>query len=120
MGAILGLLHAPEAKAIGLEDMEFHPVTQHEKKPTFEEQLERIKKECGGDEPIWIQMDDSTVRAIQKQDGMMPKFTKGKTSRLYDEYNCGRCGFIVRYDIYKYCPHCGQKIDWSQWGRMEG
>lgn len=35
---------------------------------------------------------------------------------VYDEWECPNCGTI--YEIYSadydYCPHCGQRIDWSE------
>lgn len=34
---------------------------------------------------------------------------------IYDTWICPSCGerYEVDYDIYNYCPNCGQKIDWS-------
>lgn len=35
---------------------------------------------------------------------------------VYDTWNCPCCGisYEVDYDDYKYCPDCGQHIDWSE------
>lgn len=34
---------------------------------------------------------------------------------VYDTWICPNCGkdYEVDYDNYKYCPECGQAIDWS-------
>ena len=34
---------------------------------------------------------------------------------VYDTWICPICEkrYEVDYDDYEYCPHCGQKIDWS-------
>ncbi len=34
---------------------------------------------------------------------------------IYDMYDCPNCGksYEIDYDNYKYCPECGQAIDWS-------
>ena len=34
---------------------------------------------------------------------------------VYDTWICPNCGkdYEVDYDDYKYCPECGQAIDWS-------
>lgn len=35
---------------------------------------------------------------------------------VYDTWICPCCGkdYEVDYDNYKYCPECGQAIDWSE------
>ena len=35
---------------------------------------------------------------------------------VYDTWICPNCGkdYEVGYDNYKYCPECGQAIDWSE------
>lgn len=35
---------------------------------------------------------------------------------VYDTWICPGCGkdYEVDYDNYKYCPECGQAIDWSK------
>ena len=35
---------------------------------------------------------------------------------VWDEWECPFCGtrYEVDYDDYKYCPNCGQHIDWSE------
>lgn len=34
---------------------------------------------------------------------------------VYDTYECPNCGetYEIGYQDYKYCPECGQAIDWS-------
>lgn len=34
---------------------------------------------------------------------------------VYDTYECPNCGstYELGYQDYKYCPECGQAIDWS-------
>ena len=34
---------------------------------------------------------------------------------VWDEWLCPCCGarYEVDYDDYDFCPHCGQKLDWS-------
>ena len=34
---------------------------------------------------------------------------------VYDTWICPRCGehYEIECDHYDYCPHCGQRIDWS-------
>lgn len=34
---------------------------------------------------------------------------------IYDTWICPSCGkrYEVDYDDYKFCPECGQKIDWN-------
>lgn len=51
--------------------------------------------------------------SLSKHIPMKPRFQKGKYSSIYDSYTCGNCGFGLRTDIYKYCPSCGQMIDWK-------
>lgn len=56
----------------------------------------------------------TVVTALQKQVPMKPTFT-GDGNIVYDTWTCPNCGkdYAVEYDEYKYCPECGQKIDWS-------
>ena len=37
-------------------------------------------------------------------------------SNVYVGWKCSNCGAKYRtyYTDYDYCPHCGQKIDWSE------
>ena len=35
---------------------------------------------------------------------------------VYDTWICPRCGhnYAVDSDKFDYCPHCGQRLDWSE------
>lgn len=35
---------------------------------------------------------------------------------IYDMYDCPNCGksYEMEYEEYKYCPSCGQAIDWRK------
>lgn len=39
-----------------------------------------------------------------------------KGNMIYDTYDCPNCGksYELDYQEYKYCPECGQAIDWSE------
>ena len=39
-----------------------------------------------------------------------PTYRKGVYGRKYDQYTCGRCGFVLHLPIDKYCSNCGQKV----------
>ena len=49
---------------------------------------------------------------IRKRLPVTPKVVKAVSRGYGDQYTCGGCGFGIRRDIYKFCPHCGQRIDW--------
>ena len=57
---------------------------------------------------------DRAINALEKQ---MPKKPKMRHLKPYDSYNdgwCPNCEAYVNEDSeYKYCPNCGQKLDWS-------
>ena len=58
------------------------------------------------------------LSALNKQVPMKPELTGdgyADGSIVYDTWTCPRCGtdYEVEYDDYKYCPECGQKIDWE-------
>lgn len=68
----------------------------------------------------WLTAMDMVVEAFEKQipktptydgDGYAPDGTF-----VWDEWICPSCGerYEVDYDDYKYCPNCGQAIDWSE------
>lgn len=35
-------------------------------------------------------------------------------SMSYQQACCGKCGVKLYHQDYKFCPHCGQAIDWSK------
>lgn len=47
---------------------------------------------------------------------MQLNFFKRKGEIVYDTWICPCCGkdYEVDYDDYKYCPNCGQAIDWTE------
>lgn len=36
-----------------------------------------------------------------------------------DSISCGRCDHDISDEDYKYCPYCGQKLDWERLGDSE-
>lgn len=53
---------------------------------------------------------NTAVYALEKQVGKKPN------SEYDDEFTCPSCGtYHEAYDVtmFKYCPECGQKIDWG-------
>ena len=58
------------------------------------------------------------VKAIEKQIPKTPNYEGDgywDGELVYDTWICPNCGkdYEVDYDDYKYCPECGQAIDWS-------
>ena len=48
---------------------------------------------------------------------VLGKWKPGYDPKLYypDSYHCPSCSRQLRRDrSYKYCPRCGQKLDWSE------
>ena len=63
----------------------------------------------------WLSMNNYDL-AIDKAQAMVPVRTE--THRL----DCPRCRWTFFFNedawmsgMFKYCPECGQKIDWSDW-----
>lgn len=57
-------------------------------------------------------------KALEKQIPKKPDFEADGYADghlVYDTWICPCCGvhYEVDYDDYKYCPECGQAIDWS-------
>lgn len=57
--------------------------------------------------------------AIEKQIPKKPHFEGNKYWRgelVYDTWACPNCDtdYEVGTDAHKYCPNCGQAIDWSE------
>ena len=48
-------------------------------------------------------------RYIKELDDDVPK--KRSITWLFDV--CGACGEVIAVRYYKYCPNCGQAIDWG-------
>ena len=57
--------------------------------------------------------------AVNKQIPLKPQLEADGYSDgelVYDTWICPKCGedYEIEYDDYKYCPDCGQRIDWSE------
>lgn len=57
--------------------------------------------------------------AVEKQKAKKPNLEGDGYAdghMVYDTWICPCCGisYEVDYDDYKYCPDCGQRIDWSE------
>lgn len=58
------------------------------------------------------------IEALEKQEPKMPNYEGDgywDGVLVYDTWICPCCGkeYEVDYDDYKYCPECGQAIDWE-------
>ncbi|WP_300628691.1 hypothetical protein [uncultured Thomasclavelia sp.] len=73
-----------------------------------------------------ISFDDTEKEAVEILQELVDKATPTKPSYwgdgydyegniIYDMYDCPKCGesYEIDYEKYKYCPNCGQAIDWS-------
>lgn len=61
---------------------------------------------------------DRAIECVKYQIPQKPGRTEAYPHRLY----CPRCYWTFFFneadwlrDMFKYCPECGQKIDWSGW-----
>lgn len=53
-------------------------------------------------------------RAIRAEQGMKPKFHKGKYGIKYDHWTCGQCGQMLKHDVGEnYCWNCGYRVLWD-------
>lgn len=73
-----------------------------------------IKIEPTAENLEWI---DACAEAIEKQIAMIPDYEgdgyDNNGQLIYDTWRCPHCGkrYEVDYDIYEYCPSCGQKVE---------
>lgn len=53
-------------------------------------------------------------RAIEALEKQVPKKLSylGKNG-IYDDYDCSACGQMLRNKNFRFCPKCGQRLDWS-------
>ena len=61
---------------------------------------------------------DMAMEALEKQIPEIPDYEGDGYADgflVYDTWICPSCGryYEVDYDDYKYCPECGQRIDWT-------
>lgn len=62
---------------------------------------------------------EECLEAREKQKGKKPNIWgdgyDDKGNMVYDMYDCPGCGksYEIGYDDYRYCPECGQSIDWG-------
>lgn len=66
---------------------------------------------------------EEAIKALEKQIPEIPDYEGDGYADgflVYDTWICPSCGryYEVDYDDYKYCPECGQRIDWSTFGMI--
>lgn len=57
-------------------------------------------------------MADAAV-LLAEQESVKPTKEQNLLFGNFLGWNCGACGFLFLSDYYKYCPHCGRRIDWN-------
>lgn len=58
-------------------------------------------------------------RGLVREYPLAPKFQKGRSSKEFDSYTCGNCGFGVTQLFYRCCPNCEQKLTDAFEGRRK-
>lgn len=84
--------------------------------------LIQLLEECA-DNPDEFARDEELFEALKKlvgkQKPQIPELWGDGVGNdgeiIYDMYNCPNCGksYEIDYEEYRYCPECGQAIDWS-------
>lgn len=87
------------------------------------ENLQAAIHDCDGLNPEYEQEQvkalQIAVNAVEKQIPKKPDFEgdgyDDNGNIIYDTWICPCCEehYEVDYDNYKYCPNCGQALDWS-------
>ena len=62
---------------------------------------------------------ETAIEALEKQRTKTPNYESDgywNGEPVYDTWICPCCSKVyeVDYDNYKYCPECGQALDWSE------
>jgi hypothetical protein len=52
------------------------------------------------------------VRALEKQ---VPKMVNHEKTFWTYKHFCPECSEQFKIENFKYCPHCGQRLDWSNY-----
>lgn len=87
---------------------------------TTQEAIRTLKMEMLGDSEQMKCAKQTAIEALEKQIAKKPDSEgdgyddNGKL--IYDTWICPCCQikYELDYDDYKFCPECGQKIDWSE------
>lgn len=119
------------AIARGIEVLKAHPC---EDAVSREAMLDKIKEVCFSKEQKWVDFRvsqgsngqrDFIINFIESLPPVTPEQKKGVWVAIdqepHETWECGLCGFVIdasswrnpeeRRDSYKYCPHCGAKME---------
>lgn len=79
----------------------------------IKEGVDQAMKEC--ELTIGMTLKECVERQIAKQPDIEGDGYDEKGELIYDTGFCPTCRheFEIYYDATKYCPNCGQKLDWS-------
>ena len=83
------------------------------------EYFKRRKEQTGLSDRVQ-QAEDLAIKALEKQIPKKPDFEgdgyDDNGNIIYDTWICPCCKerYEVYYDNYKYCPVCGQALDWGE------
>ena len=75
-------------------------------KNKYQEALDKIINSNDNEHLLRCECCDILQELIDKENPMKPlKLSEGDF--------CGNCKYEIPENVEKYCPHCGQKLDWS-------
>ena len=70
---------------------------------------------CNG-KVVFLEASKKALEAVNKQIPKKPDFEgdgyDDSGNLIYDTWICPHCG--DRYEVHRFCPMCGQAIDWSE------
>lgn len=74
--------------------------------PTYEDVNNKELSQC---------IDDALEKQIPKKPDLLGDGYDDNGNLLYDTWICPCCEtqYELYYDEYKFCPNCGQALDWS-------